>query len=143
MSTNGYVSSLSLLVLPSHLPPGHILSSLSTHSLPRSSLPLLRSQVAKKLAIFRPPPTLIDAYLDEIARTYGVKWRAAVVVEGEVPGVLDASGEEGTEGEVVEKKVRSSPTAAPAMVMVVEGESEHTRSTRLSSVLTFALPSLF
>ncbi|KAL7412476.1 regulator of Vps4 activity in the MVB pathway-domain-containing protein [Mrakia frigida] len=53
----------------------------------------VNERVAKKLAIFRPPPTLIDAYLDEIARTYGVKWRATVVVEGEVPGVLDASGE--------------------------------------------------
>lgn len=91
------------LAFPSPPPLPFPLLSPPLSSFAHSSSSIFIFQVAKKLAIFRPPPTLIDAYLDEIARTYGVKWRATVVVEGEVPGVLDASGE----GEE-DKKVRIS-----------------------------------
>lgn len=31
-------------------------------------------QVAKKLNVPTPPPSLVDAYLAEIAKGYGVKW---------------------------------------------------------------------
>lgn len=31
-------------------------------------------QVARKLVVFTPEPALVDAYLTEIAKGYGVKW---------------------------------------------------------------------
>lgn len=35
-----------------------------------------RSQVTKKLTFLTPPPELVDAYLAEIAKGYGVNWAA-------------------------------------------------------------------
>ena len=36
--------------------------------------PVLWPQVAKKLVVETPPPTLVNAYLTEIAKGYGVLW---------------------------------------------------------------------
>ena len=36
--------------------------------------PFPHVQVAKKLVMFTPEPALVDAYLAEIAKGYGVKW---------------------------------------------------------------------
>lgn len=48
----------------------------------------VNDRVFKKLQIFRPPVELIDAYLDEIARTYKVPWnsgREKADLEADVP----------------------------------------------------------
>lgn len=40
--------------------------------------PVVPPRIVSKVAIYVPPKELVDAYLEEIARGYGLAWRAPV-----------------------------------------------------------------
>lgn len=59
----------------------------------------VNERVVKKLEIFRPPPELIDGYLDAISEHYKVGWSSGrgQVPDGEVPSAEFEGVKEGEE----------------------------------------------
>ena len=51
--------------------------------------PTVPSRIISKLALYTPARELVDAYLWEIAKGYGVPWEPETVVEGETPSVMN------------------------------------------------------
>ncbi|KAH9837323.1 DUF292-domain-containing protein [Rhodofomes roseus] len=67
----------------------------------------VNERVAKKLVVFTPAPELVDAYLAEIAKGYGVKWTA--------PSSTSDSDDTGGEGGVKESSMEKTPAAQSPM----------------------------
>ncbi|EPT03464.1 hypothetical protein FOMPIDRAFT_1022423 [Fomitopsis schrenkii] len=68
----------------------------------------VNERVAKKLVVFTPDPALVDAYLAEIAKGYGVKWTPPATGDSD-----DTGGEGGVKESTSEKTAEvSSPISA-------------------------------
>lgn len=74
----------------------------------------VNERVVKKLDIFRPPPELIDGYLDAISAHYKVGWTSGreQTLDGDVPS---AEFEAGTEEKVAEGEVEGEQAATTAV----------------------------
>ncbi|OCH88760.1 DUF292-domain-containing protein [Obba rivulosa] len=71
-------------------------------------------RVLKKLNMDMPPPSLVDAYLAEIAKGYGIKWSSPGGID------VDETGDDGDDGDVAAMeaataKAPSSPMSAAAI----------------------------
>jgi vacuolar protein sorting-associated protein IST1 len=53
--------------------------------------PVVPPRIVSKVAIYVPPKELVDAYLEEISRGYGLAWRAPVSLS---EGKTDAADDE-------------------------------------------------
>jgi len=60
-------------------------------------------RVMKKLVLSTPPPELVDAYLFEIAKGYGVSWTPPTPLEKEHEGDVEPKEDEGVEKKVDDK----------------------------------------
>jgi hypothetical protein len=58
---------------------------------------LIPGKVMKKLVLSTPPPELVDAYLFEIAKGYGVSWTPPTPLEKEHEGDVEPKEDEGVE----------------------------------------------
>lgn len=57
-------------------------------------------RIVSKVAIYVPPKELVDAYLEEISRGYGLAWRAPVSLSEAKADAADDEDVEGPEGGV-------------------------------------------
>lgn len=118
---------------------------MTTSEKPPASVP---ARVSSKLALFTPSKELVDAYLGEIAKGYGVSWLpepsfSADGADGEDKsggsgGADDQDGEDGPGGtkEAIEPLKASSPTK----VGVAEAEPATESKTTTESTKTNAPP---
>ena len=58
------------------------------------------SRIVSKVAIYVPPQELVDAYLEEIAKGYGLAWRAPASLETDSKGTAEEDNDSGPEGGV-------------------------------------------
>jgi vacuolar protein sorting-associated protein IST1 len=68
-------------------------------------------KVLKKLSVTPPPPELVNGYLEEIARTYGVDWPKRPKEEVEEPPAFDDDDDENPSGAQAQKN-STAPIAA-------------------------------
>ena len=57
-------------------------------------------RIVSKVAIYVPPQELVDAYLEEIAKGYGLAWRAPSSLDTNSKGTADDNDGSGPEGGV-------------------------------------------
>lgn len=62
--------------------------------------PVVPPRIVSKVAIYVPPKELVDAYLEEISRGYGLAWRAPVSLNEAKADAVDDEDVEGPEGGV-------------------------------------------
>ncbi|KAJ9097262.1 hypothetical protein QFC21_004931 [Naganishia friedmannii] len=89
--------------------------------------PVVPPRIVSKVSLYVPPQPLVDAYLEEIARGYGLAWRAPVIASpvvegkestGEAAGEKDGedSDDDGPGGGVGVKEGDGKSTATPAAI---------------------------
>jgi vacuolar protein sorting-associated protein IST1 len=62
--------------------------------------PVVPPRIVSKVAVYIPPQELVDAYLEEIARGYGLAWRAPVSLETSSKDEAKGDDDDGSEGGV-------------------------------------------
>ncbi|PCH34101.1 DUF292-domain-containing protein [Wolfiporia cocos MD-104 SS10] len=88
-------------------------------------------RVAKKLNLATPPDALVDAYLTEIAKGYGVKWSPPGQASAEDAGAADAGGE----GKDAVEKTDSLPSpSVNAAAISAEARSAGVRTPKLPDI---------
>ncbi|KZT08602.1 DUF292-domain-containing protein [Laetiporus sulphureus 93-53] len=87
-------------------------------------------RVAKKLVIATPSPSLVDAYLAEIAKGYGVKWSLPTPSSGG----NDDSGEGGVKIAEPEEETLESPVPVKAATISAEARSAGMRTPKLPDI---------
>jgi len=85
----------------------------------------VNERVAKKLVVFTPAPELVDAYLAEIAKGYGVKWTPPTRGDGD-----DDGGDGGVEESTAEK-TPAAPSPMSAEKISAEARSAGVRTPKL------------
>jgi vacuolar protein sorting-associated protein IST1 len=75
--------------------------------------PVVPPRIVSKVAVYIPPQELVDAYLEEIARGYGLAWRAPVSLETSSKDEAKGDDVDGPDGGVG-VKVRSYRATIPA-----------------------------
>ncbi|CAG8958776.1 hypothetical protein HYFRA_00011726 [Hymenoscyphus fraxineus] len=81
-------------------------------------------KVLKKLAVTPPAPELVNGYLEEIARTYGVDWPKKPKEElGEPPEYVDSDDDENPSGGQAQKVLEEPIAASGAKVRAEEREA--------------------
>ncbi|KAJ9127635.1 hypothetical protein QFC24_001045 [Naganishia onofrii] len=61
--------------------------------------PVVPPRIVSKVSLYVPPQQLVDAYLEEIARGYGLAWRAPVTASPEEKGTELAGNADGKDGD--------------------------------------------
>jgi len=90
----------------------------------------VNERVAKKLSVATPPTSLVDAYLAEIAKGYGVKWSPPGDTEADSNDDTDESGG-GVKEPVNEKRASTSPLPVDAAAISAEARSAGVRTPKL------------
>lgn len=62
--------------------------------------PVVPPRIVSKVSVYIPAQELVDAYLEEIARGYGLAWRASVSVDTSSKDEAKNDGDDGPEGGV-------------------------------------------
>ncbi|GBE77510.1 regulator of Vps4 activity in the MVB pathway-domain-containing protein [Sparassis latifolia] len=86
-------------------------------------------RVTRKLAVFTPGPSLVDAYLAEIAKGYGVDWSPPEYPNHDTD---DAGGDGGVKAAIVDgKEVPESPKPVDSVTISAEARSAGVRTPKL------------
>ena len=65
--------------------------------------PVVPARIVSKVAIYVPPQELVNAYLEEIAKGYGLAWKAPVSLNAESKETAEDDDENGSGGGVAVK----------------------------------------